>query len=55
MVQGILTLLDSRLDNPRRDNEVLRIPTQLVVRATTRQAPLEDWHQAEALQAGEPI
>ena len=32
VVQGILSLLDSRLDNPQRDNEVLRIPTQLVVR-----------------------
>ncbi|WP_299618953.1 LacI family DNA-binding transcriptional regulator [Pelagibius sp.] len=44
VVQGILALLDSRLDDPRRADEVRRIPTQLVVRGTTRQHQPEDWH-----------
>ncbi|MBB4301081.1 DNA-binding LacI/PurR family transcriptional regulator [Rhodobium orientis] len=37
VVSGILDLLDSRLADPDRAREVRRIPTGLVVRATTRE------------------
>lgn len=38
VVSNIVELLESRLTSPKRPNEVRRIPTNLVLRATTREA-----------------
>lgn len=42
VVETILALIDSRFSDPLRASEVRRIPTQLVVRATTRQRAAQE-------------